>query len=92
MGYKKDDKCLQKAFDDERLFVLMTRDITSSHVVVEWIKLNIGVQPPEKLHEALDCAIEMFTNAEKFIQRKACICLPNECVYPNCRCSKPFQS
>ncbi len=29
MGYKKDDPCIQKAFDDERLFVLMTRDNTA---------------------------------------------------------------
>jgi hypothetical protein len=59
MGYKKDDKCIQKAFDDERLFVLMSRDHTAPKVVIEWIKENISRQPPEKLHEALDCAIEM---------------------------------
>jgi len=59
MGFKKDDPCIQKAFDDERLFVLMTRDETAPLVVVEWIKNNILRQPSEKLHEALDCAIEM---------------------------------
>jgi len=59
MGYKKNDPCLTKAFDDERLFILMTRDETAPTVVVEWIKLNLWAQPPEKLHEALDCAIEM---------------------------------
>ncbi len=59
MGYKKTDKCIEKAFDNERLFVLMSRDATAPRVVIEWIKENISNQPPEKLHEALDCAIEM---------------------------------
>lgn len=70
MGYKKDDPCLKKAFDDERLFVLMSRDSTAPQTVVEWIKMNIGKQPPEKLHEALDCAIEMQDNCQSFIDRK----------------------
>jgi hypothetical protein len=59
MGYKNTDKCIQKAFDDEKLFVLMARDATSPKVVIEWIKENIHKQPPDKLHEALDCAISM---------------------------------
>jgi len=59
MGYKATDKCIANARQDERLFVLMARDITAPSVVVEWIKQNLGVQPPEKLHEALDVAMEM---------------------------------
>lgn len=59
MGYKNDDPCIKKALDNERLFVLMTRDEVAPEVVVEWIKLSLRQQPPEKLHEALDCAIEM---------------------------------
>lgn len=70
MGYKKDDPCIQKAFDDERLFVLMTRDVTAPAVVVEWIKCNIGIQPSEKLHEALDCAIEMFNRQSEMLAKK----------------------
>lgn len=70
MGYKSDDKCIQKAYNDERLFVLMTRDPSAPGVVVEWIKRNIDVQPPEKLHEALDCAIEMAKNCAHFNERK----------------------
>lgn len=70
MGYKKDDPCLKKAFADERIFVLMTRDVTAPKVVIEWIQLNIGVQPKEKLHEALDCAIEMYERCIEMNVRK----------------------
>lgn len=69
MGYKKDDPCLNKAFEDERLFVLMARDNTAPEVVVEWIKLNVGKQPAAKLHEALDCAIEMYNKSDDIIER-----------------------
>lgn len=73
MGYKNNDPCIAKALDEERLFVLMTRDNVAPEVVVEWIKLSIRTQPPEKLHEALDCAIEMIKKrdyilAKKFVQ------------------------
>lgn len=70
MGYKNTDPCIQKAFDDERLFVLMTRDGSSPQVVGEWIKLNIGIQPREKLIEALDCAIEMWQRTGEMVERK----------------------
>ena len=76
MGYKNSDPCLQKAFDDERLFVLMARDHTSPLVVGEWIKQNIGHQPREKLIEALDCAIEMHEKNPLMNQRK--IALKND--------------
>lgn len=59
MGYKATDPCLEKALDDERLFVLMTRDETAPDVIMEWIRLNLGKQPKEKLIEALECALEM---------------------------------
>lgn len=59
MGLKATDKCIKKAFEDEMLFVLMARDASSPHVVIEWIKWNLSCQPAEKLHEALDCAIKM---------------------------------
>lgn len=70
MGYKSDDPCLRKAFADERLFVLMTRDATAPPVVIEWIKQNIGLQPAAKLHEALDCAIEMHERQQEMNVRK----------------------
>jgi len=59
MGYKKTDPCIKNAFPDERLFVLMARDRTAPYVVIEWIKQSLNSQPPAKLHEALDAAIEM---------------------------------
>lgn len=70
MGYKHSDPCIQKAFPDERLFVLMARDPHAPQVVIEWIKQSIGTQPPEKLHEALDAAIEMHKRCEEFRLRK----------------------
>jgi hypothetical protein len=70
MGYKNDDPCIKKAFYDEMLFVLMTRDATAPKTVVEWIKMNIGVQPKEKLHEALDAAIEMHERCMEMNVRK----------------------
>ena len=70
MGYKNNDPCIQKAFDDERLFVLMTRDEKAPEVVIEWIKQSIRTQPPEKLHEALDCAIEMANRQQEMIYKK----------------------
>ena len=60
MGFtKNDNNCINKAFGDEPLFVLMGRDVTSAKIIGEWIKENIGIQPREKLIEALDCAIEV---------------------------------
>lgn len=70
MGYKKSDPCLQKAFDDERLFVLMARDITSPRIVMEWIKENIDMQPEDKLREAFECALEMRNRRDDIIFRK----------------------
>ena len=70
MGYKKTDPCIEKAFDDERLFVLMTRDPSAPLIVGEWIKQNIGKQPREKLIEALDCAIEMVERQAEIDKRK----------------------
>ena len=71
MGYKNSDPCLQKAYDDERLFVLMTRDETAPDVVMEWVKKNLRLQPREKLIEALDAAIEMSVRCQmiKFCKR-----------------------
>lgn len=84
MGYKKDDPCLKKAFADERIFVLMTRDATAPKVVIEWIQLNIGVQPKEKLHEALDCAIEMYERCMEMNVRKNAE-ITNNAILKNCQ-------
>lgn len=70
MGYKKNDKCIQKAFDDERLFVLMTRDATAPRLVIEWIKENLDKQPEAKLREAFECALEMQRRGPDIRDRK----------------------
>jgi len=70
MGYKETDPCIQKAFIDERLFVLMTRDITAPEVVMEWIKLNLHTQPESKLREAFECALEMKGRNLEMIRKK----------------------
>lgn len=70
MGYKNSDPCLQKAFDDERLFILMTRDETAPEVVLEWIKLNIHNQSELKLREAFEAAMEMKNRRAEFHRRK----------------------
>ena len=63
MSYKDIDKCIKNAEPDEMLFVLMARDIYAPEVIIEWIKMSLRGQPKEKLHEALDCAIEMTKTA-----------------------------
>jgi hypothetical protein len=70
MGYKKDDPCLQKAFEDERLFVLMARDVTAPAVIAYWIKLNKEIQPHAKLVEAEECMKEMIEKGKDFRERK----------------------
>lgn len=68
--FKNNDPCLENAFEDEMLFILMTRDETAPAVIMEWIKLNLDKQPLEKLKEAFDCAMEMKVNRGYF-QSKA---------------------
>jgi hypothetical protein len=70
MGYKNSDPCIKKAFEDEKLFVLMARDVTSPEVIMEWVKLNYNRQPIEKLVEAIECAKEMTRTSQKINQRK----------------------
>lgn len=59
MGYKRTDKCIAKAFDDERLFVLMARDEYAPFAIIEWIKHSLHKQPLSQLIEALTCAHAM---------------------------------
>jgi hypothetical protein len=71
MGYKNNDPCIKKAFDDERLFVLMARDAAAPYAIMQWISRSLKTQPPEKLHEALDCALEMLKTSGLINNRKA---------------------
>lgn len=85
MGYKADDKCIEKAFDDERLFVLMARDVTAPLVIAHWISLNQNIQPIEKLREAQQCMIEMLERGNEFRERKKPLpSSPDEVRYQDC--------
>src|SRR5688572_17247224 len=70
MGYKKNDLCIEKAYDDERLFVLMARDPQAPEVILKWIAHSLGNQPDDKIREALECAIEMQNKGHIFRERK----------------------
>ena len=59
MGYKGTDKCIEKAAENEMLFVLRAQDMTSPLIVLEWMKENFLSLPEDKLREAFECAIEM---------------------------------
>ena len=51
--------CLKKLDPDEPFFVLCGRDPTAPPKVRSWVEDNAGLQPPEKLEEALQCADAM---------------------------------
>jgi hypothetical protein len=87
MGYKKDDKCIQKAFEDESLFVLMARDHTAPEVVVEWIKMNLYSQSAAKLHEALDRALKMAGEREGVLNQIQYEKINKHSYVPNDICS-----
>jgi hypothetical protein len=70
MGYKNDDPCIKKAYDDERLFVLMARDPQAPETIIKWIAHSLGNQPDDKIREALECAIEMQNRGKEFRIRK----------------------
>lgn len=59
MGYKNNDPCLNKAEDDEPIFVLLARDETAPGTIEVWCTLNRGIQPPEKIVEAFEHAETM---------------------------------
>lgn len=66
MAYKTNDKCIEKAADNEMLFVLRAQDVSSPKVVLHWISKNFETLPEDKLREAFECALAM----RKFLNRK----------------------
>lgn len=70
MGYKKNDPCIKKAYDDERLFVLMARDPEAPRTIIHWISRSLGKQPTDKLREAMACALEMQERGAIFRDRR----------------------
>ena len=59
MALKGSCPTLKKIADDEEMFVLRAQDSSAPHAVTMWIADNIYSAPPEKLREALDCALRM---------------------------------
>jgi len=59
MSYKSTDTSIQKATENEMLFVLRAQDVSSPKLVLEWIKINFETVPEDKLREAFECALEM---------------------------------
>ena len=55
-----DGQCFEKAKKaGELTFTVVEHDMTSSLVIVDWIKYNLRNCRPEKLHNALERAIIM---------------------------------
>jgi hypothetical protein len=57
------ESCLNKARDNERLFVLLARDAAAPVAVRAWVaeRLRLGKNQPDdaQIREALDCAARM---------------------------------
>ncbi len=53
------NSCLNKAADDEEIFVLRGQDASAPRTIAWWIMANIESAPPAKLKEALGCAVRM---------------------------------
>jgi len=63
----KDTRCHAKAkARGQKTFTLVEQDCSSPKTIIFWIGENLETCPPEKLHEALQAAIEM----TKFPNRK----------------------
>ncbi len=59
MSNKHTSQCLQKAGDEEPIFVLRAKDPTAPSTIRKWVADNEGIQPAEKLKQALELALEM---------------------------------
>lgn len=65
----QDIKCQDKARDRMQLtFTLVEQDMSSPHVILDWIKYNLKTCPNDKLIEAFECALVM---KDSTIQKKA---------------------
>lgn len=58
MATKHTDTCLQKAGDDEPIFVLRAQDITAPETIMYWLHLNPRL-PDKKRKEAMELAQAM---------------------------------
>lgn len=53
------NSCINRAEDDEPVFVLRAKDPIASQVVLYWCKLAYRIHEEEKIREADDLAIDM---------------------------------
>lgn len=58
MSTKHTDTCLQKAEDDEPIFVLLARDLSAPELVESWVEKNPQISAQKKV-DALACARAM---------------------------------
>lgn len=56
---KHTSRCIQKAGEEEPLFVLRGADISSPRLVLLWMAENEGSISDEKMRAAFDCVMEM---------------------------------
>lgn len=59
MGTKFNDSCLQKAADNEPIFVLRAQDMSSPKVILHWIAKNFENISDERALEAFNQALTM---------------------------------
>lgn len=59
MGFKNDDRCLNKVSDDEPIFVFRAQDTSAPLMIRQWIHLNRMTLDQAHIDEALDCAKRM---------------------------------
>lgn len=58
MGTKLKDCCLDKAADDEPIFVIRAQDITAPDVVLDWLERNPQISETKR-QETLDIVSQM---------------------------------
>ena len=63
--------CLARAKEDEPYFMLLGRDATAPLVVLAWcvLRTRMGLNDPEQLQEARDCAVAMQAYAMRLGKR-----------------------
>lgn len=67
MGFKNDDRCLNKVADNEPIFVLRAQDQSAPWLIRQWIDRNYETLDPEHIAEAEQCARDM----ESWLGRRA---------------------
>lgn len=59
MGFKNDDRCLNKVADDEPIFVLRAQDRSAPAMIRSWVSWNYSTLDQKHIDEALACAEAM---------------------------------